>query len=226
MQEQVFGTIQWGLRSDHDNTFESYVWLQIDNKQFYLMYDSKTRGRLGILGYIEQMLGLQFNNITHLDLAVDASINFSKALVKMIRNKDYYPIVNGKKITDRKQLIEDILYIGIGNLERIKEYSILIQQKKNDVSLNAYNKKREIKNNSYKDYIMESYGNPSQLHRLEVRINSDAMKDFLSREHIDYNPAIFITSEWLWLFYLTFLNRVIRFQSTKGKKVYSVMDLI
>ena len=226
MDEQVFGTVQWGLRSDRDEALQSYVWLQIDNKQFYLMYNAHTRGRLGFLGYIEQMLGLEFNNITHLDLALDASTNFSKALVKTIRNKDYYPIINGTKITDRKKLIEDILYIGVGSLERIKEYSILIQQKKNDLSLNAYNKKREIENKSHKDYIMESYGNPSQLHRLEVRINSDAMKDFFTREHIEYTPAIFITDEWLWLLYLTFLNRVIRFQSIKGKKVYGVMDLI
>ena len=111
-------------------------------------------------------------------------------------------------------------------MERIKEYSILIQQKKNDLSLNAYNKKREIENKSHKDYIMESYGNPSQLHRLEVRINSDAMKDFFTREHIEYNPAMFINDDWLWLFYLTFLNRVIRFQAVKGRKVYGVMDLI
>ena len=225
-EEQVFGTIQWGLRSDHDNAFQSYVWLQIDNKQFYLKYNHKTKGRLVFLNYIEQMLGLEFNNITHLDLAIDTNTNISKALVKMIRDKDYYPIINGTKITDRKKLVEDILYIGVGTLERIKEYSILIQQKKNDLSINAYNKKREIENKSHKDYIMESYGNPNQLHRLEVRINSDAMKDFFTREQIEYNPAMFITDEWLWLFYLTFLNRVIRFQSVKGKKVYGVMDLI
>lgn len=226
MEEQVFGRIQWGLRSDHDETFQSFVWLQIDNQQFYLKYNYNTKGRLVFLDYIEQMLGLEFNNITHLDLAIDASTNFSKALVKMIRNKDYYPIINGTKITDRKKLIEDILYIGVGNLERIKEYSILIQQKKNDLSINAYNKKREIKNKSHKDYIMESYGSPSKLHRLEVRINSDAMKDFFTREHIEYNPAMFINDDWLWLFFLNFMNRVIRFQSIKGRKVYGVMDLI
>ena len=73
---------------------------------------------------------------------------------------------------------------------------------------------------------MESYDNPNQLHRLEVRINSDAMKDFFTREHIEYKPAMFINEGWLWLFFLNFMNRVIRFQSVKGRKVYGVMDLI
>ena len=226
MEEQVFGTLQWGLRSDHDEAFKPYVWLYVDNSQFYLKYDYSTNGRLMFLGYIEQMLGLVFNNITHLDLALDSSTNYSKALIKLIRDKDYYPIINGSKITDRKRLIEDILYIGVGNLERIKEYSLLIQQKKNDLSLNSYNKKREVENKSKKFYIMDRYKNPNQLHRLEIRINSDVLKDFFIRNRIEYNPSMFITDDWLWLLFLTFLNRIIRFQTVKGRKVYGVMDLI
>ena len=226
MEEQVFGTIQWGLRSDHDETFQSFVWLQIDNQQFYLKYNYNTKGRLVFLDYIEQMLGLEFNNITHLDLAIDASTNFSKALVKMIRNKDYYPIINRTKITDRKKLIEDILYIGIGNLERIKEYNILIQQKDNDITVCAYNKKREIEHKSNKGYIMEVNNNPKQLHRLEVRIKSDAMKNFFDDEQIKYKASMLYDNNWLWLIYLTYLNRVIRFQEVKSKKSYNVIELI
>ena len=45
--------------------------------------------------------------------------------------------MNGTKITDSKQLIEDILYIGVGNLERIKEYSVLVAQKNKNISLNS-----------------------------------------------------------------------------------------
>lgn len=161
-----------------------------------------------------------------MDLALDSSTNYSKALIKLIRDKDYYPIINGSKITDRKRLIEDILYIGVGNLERIKEYSLLIQQKKNDLSLNSYNKKREVENKSKKFYIMDRYKNPNQLHRLEIRINSDVLKDFFIRNRIEYNPSMFITDDWLWLLFLTFLNRIIRFQTVKGRKVYGVMDLI
>lgn len=225
-KEQVFGKIQWGLRSDKNDALQSYVWLNIDNKQFYLKYDYQTMNRLPYLDYIESALGLEFNNITHLDLALDASTNFSKALVKMIRNKDYYPIINGTKITDRKKLIEDILYIGIGNLERIKEYNILIQQKDNDITVCAYNKKREIEHKSNKSYIMEVNNNPKQLHRLEVRIKSDAMKNFFDDEQIKYKASMLYDNNWLWLIYLTYLNRVIRFQEVKSQKSYNVIELI
>ena len=225
-KEQIFGKIQWGLRSDKNNALQSYVWLSIDNKQFYLKYDYLTMNRLPYLDYIESSLGLEFNNITHLDLALDASNNFSKALVKMIRNKNYYPIINGTKITDRKKLIEDILYIGVGNLERIKEFNILIQQKDNDISVCAYNKKREIEHKSNKGYIMEANNNPKQLHRLEVRIKSDAMKNFFDDEQIQYKPSMLYDNNWLWLIYLVYLNRVIRFQEVKSKRTYSVIELL
>ena len=225
-KEQVFGKIQWGLRSDKNDALQSYVWISIDNKQFYLKYDYQTMNRLPYLDYFESALGLEFNNITHLDLALDTSNNFSKALVKMIRNKDYYPIINGTKITDRKKLIEDILYIGIGNLERIKEYNILIQQKDNDITVCAYNKKREIEHKSNKGYIMEVNNNPKQLHRLEVRIKSDAMKNFFDDEQIKYKASMLYDNNWLWLIYLTYLNRVIRFQEVKSKRTYSVIELL
>lgn len=85
----------------------------------------------------EQTLGLVFNNFTNWDIAIDGSCNYPKKLIQLIRNKEYTPIVNGTKITDSKQLIEDILYIGVGNLERIKEYSVLVAQKNKNISLNS-----------------------------------------------------------------------------------------
>lgn len=223
--EQVFGTLQWGLKSDTDEAMQSFVWLQIENQQFYLKYDWQ-HSRLLNLEYIEDTLGLVFNNITHLDIAIDSSCNYPKKLIQLIRNKEYTPIVNGTKITDRKQLVEDILYIGVGNLDRIKEYSILIAQKNKNITLNAYNKKREVENKSHKQYILDNNGNPKKLYRLEVRINSDVLKDFFTREQIVYNPRIFLNQESLMLLFRVFLNRVLRFQDKSGRKSYGIMELL
>jgi hypothetical protein len=134
--------------------------------------------------------------------------------------------VNGTKITNRKQLIEDILYIGVGNLDRIKEYNVLVAQKKKNISLNAYNKKREIESKSHKQYILDNNGNPKKLYRLEVRINSDVLKDFFTREQIAYSPKIFLDKDCLLFFFMTFLNRVLRFQDKNGRKSYSILELI
>lgn len=137
-------------------------------------------------------------------------------------------IINGVKVLDRESLIE----IGVGNLKRIKEYTLLIRQKKAErnksagLSMIAYNKSREIVNNPQKEYISQTYGNSKRLYRLEVRINSDSLKAFLDNEHLLFKGEMLYNKDYLWLFFLTFLNRIIRFQSFKGRKVYGVLDLI
>ena len=144
----------------------------------------------------------------------------------MIRNKDFTPIIQGKKIDDRKQIIEEIIYYSIGTLDRIKEHNILIGRKKDEIQLNAYNKLREIQNNSHKDYITEANSNPRKLFRLEVRIGSDQLKDFFISEGIEYKPLMFTNTDWLWLFFLTFSDRVIRFTHNTTRKSYGIISLL
>lgn len=223
--EQVFGVLQWGLRSDRNNEdMKHLVWIQIDNKQFYLPYDYQIKNRMVHLEYIEDTLGLVFNNITKMEIALDSTLNFPKKLLKMIRNKDYTPVVMGTKITNRKKIIEDIIYIDIGTLDRIKERNILIGRHKEKIQLNAYNKLREIQGSSHKDYIKDASDNPTKLFRLEVRVGADPLRDFFKSENITYSPMIFTNTDWLWLFFLTFTDRVLRF--SKGDKSYSIIDIL
>lgn len=223
---QCFGKVKWGLRSDKEGEMAKYVWIEIDNRQFYLNYDYNTKSRMVYLEYIEAMLGLCFHNLTQLDLAMDDGKNLSKRLIRAIRDKSLVPIVNGKKIEDRGELLEDILYIGTGDCRRIREYNLLIKQKNGDVRLMAYNKKREVENSSHKDYILDANGNPNHLHRLEIRICSDALREYVEKQRIIYNPMMFIDEAWLWRTFLHFAGRVLRFQSAEGRKCYDVLDLV
>ena len=113
LAEQTLGTISFGLRSDKDEALEDYVWLHINNEQLYLKYDGKTPNRTIHIDYITDYLRLKFNNITNLDLAVDSPTNYSKKLIALLRNENYIPIINGNKVTDRKSLIEEILYFEL-----------------------------------------------------------------------------------------------------------------
>lgn len=229
---RCFGTISWGLRTSTDESFKDLAWLAVDNKQFYLPSDNHVDNRLIHLDYMTDIMGLEWNNFTNMDLAVDSKTNFSKKIVKLLRDTNYIPIINGVKIVDRENLIEDILYIGIGNLKRIKEYTLLVRQKKAErnksagLSMMAYNKSREIAHNPKKEYISQAYKNSKRLYRLEVRINSDSMKAFLEHERLSFSGEMLYNKDYLWLFFLTFLNRIVRFQSVKGRKVYGLLDLI
>ena len=223
---QCFGTLRWGLKADKEGEMSGFVWIEIDNKQLYLNYNYNTHNRLVYLDYIEGMLGLKFHNLTRLDLAYDDTRNLSKRLIRAIRDEALIPIVNGTKVTDRDKLLEDILYIGVGSCRRIKEYSLIVQQKNGDLRLSAYNKKREIESNSGKHYITEANGNPNYLFRLEVRVNCDTLREYFQHLGIEYNPMLFCNEDFLWRLFLDFSNRVLRFQTVKGKQTLYVLDVV
>ena len=223
---QCFGTLRWGLKADKEGEMSGFVWIEIDNKQLYLNYNYNTHNRLVYLDYIEGMLGLKFHNFTRLDLAFDDTRNLSKRLIRAIRDENLIPIVNGTKVTDRDKLLEDILYIGVGSCRRIKEYSLIVQQKNGDLRLSAYNKKREIESNSGKHYIAEANGNPNYLFRLEVRVNGDTLREYFKHEQIEYNSMMFADEGFLWRLFLAFSNRVLRFQTVKGKQILDVLDIV
>lgn len=224
---QCFGRLKWGLRSDKAGEMDRYVWIEVENRQLYLNYTYNIKSRMVYLSYIEAMLGLCFHNMTLLDLAVDDGKNLSKRLIRSIRDRELIPIVNGAKIEDRDKLIDDILYIGVGNRRRILEYNLLIQQKNKNIRLAAYNKKREIENKGgTKKYILDSNGNPAHLHRLEVRISSDALREYFGSERMEYDPMMFTDEAWLWETFLYFAGRVLRFQSAVGRKTYNVLEMV
>lgn len=223
---QCFGTLRWGLKADKEGEMSGFVWIEIDNKQLYLNYNYNTHNRLVYLDYIEGILGLKFHNLTRLDLACDDNKNQSKRLICAIRDEALIPIVDGTKITDRDKLLEDILYIGVGSCRRIKEYNLIVQQKNGDLRLSAYNKKREIESNSCKQYIAEANGNPNYLFRLEVRVKGDTLREYFQHLGIEYNPMLFCNEDFLWRLFLDFSNRVLRFQTVKGKQTLDVLDIV
>lgn len=223
---QCFGTLRWGLKADHEGEMSGLVWIEIDNKQLYLNYNYNIHNRLVYLDYIEGMLGLKFHNLTRLDLALDDTRNLSRRIIRAIRDENLIPIVNGTKVTDRDKLLEDILYIGVGSCRRIKEYSLIVQQRNGDLRLSAYNKKREIESNSGKQYIAEANGNPNYLFRLEVRVNGDTLREYFQDKRIEYNPMLFCNEDFLWRLFLDFSNRVLRFQTVKGRQALDILDVV
>ena len=53
-----------------------------------------------------------------------------------------------------------------------------ITNKCDGITIQAYDKKAEIENKSNKRYILDYYGNPKHLYRLEVRLHYQELKDY------------------------------------------------
>ena len=213
--------IDWGVlkfnlaRGDEQsNTHTSgnrKVWFSLNNETLY----SKD---IHFLTYIEQRLGLEFHNVTSLDLALDTPFNISKVVKKLLHNKNVITILNGKRVTDRDEDRPEINYPASGSLNNQNKYQTVnikqrnaIKDKNKGVTIQTYDKIAEIKNSSDKQYIMEYYGNPQRLYRTEVHLNAEDIKNYVERRNIQYTPLIFFDATILEDMFFHFINSVIRF---------------
>ena len=221
--DRLFGELKFGLNRNDDEANmhtngQRKAWISVSNRVLY------TEDEFHYLDYIADVLCLKLHNITSLDLCLDMSMNIARYLKRLIRCKDLGIILNGKRIKDRKEDRPEIIYTMSGNLDRDKYLTLNIKQKKaikdksRGSSLAAYDNRAEIANSSSKDYIADLYGRPSKLHRLEVHLNNDELKDYFSRTGEELNiGTIFNERSMFRLFYYT-LESLIRFERN-GKKL-------
>jgi hypothetical protein len=217
--------IEWGVikfnlaRGVIDNNTHTNgnrkVWLSLNNETLYSedMY---------YLTYIEQKLGLEFHNVTSLDLALDTPFSVSPLVRTYLRRKDITTILNGKRITDRDEDRVEISYTNSGSLNKQDKYKTVnikqrnaIKDKSRGITILTYDKAAEITNASDKRYILEYYGNPKKLYRTEVHLNSEDIKNYVERSGIKYTPLILFDEAILEDMFFHFLGSVIRFQSRK-----------
>ena len=214
--------IEWGYlkfnlaRGDeHSNTHTSglrKVWMSLNNETLYT-------DDFHFLTYIEQRLGLEFHNVTSLDLCLDTPFSISPLIKAYLHKKDVTTILNGKRIINRDEDRAEISYTTSGSLNKQDKYKTVnikqrnaIKDKTKGVTVQTYDKAAEISNASDKQYILEHYGNPNRLYRTEVHLNSEDIKTYVERRGIEYTPLLLSDEATLEDMFFHFLGSVIRFQ--------------
>ena len=220
--EQV-GHIKFGHYTDL-NDGVLYVYYKIFNAVLY-DHDIFTR-----MLELPTLLGLVFNNFTAIDLAYDASVNFPSLIRKMMRDEKVTTIINGKAVIDPKCLVQGVTIDYSTTLKRLVHPTITIRQKKaisnknEGITIQAYDKKAEVLNKSNKQYILDYYGNPKRLYRLEVRLPYRELKDYFAKQGIAPTIDVVLDETLLKDMFLYHLSAVIRF--TKSRKKISWSDLL
>ena len=220
---KLFGELKFGLNRNDDeaNTHTNgkrKAWISVANRVLYSQND------FHCLGYIADTLCLSLHNITSLDLCLDMTLNIARYLKRLIRCKDLGVILNGKRIKNRKEDRPEIVYTTSGNLDRDKYLTLNIKQKKaikdksKGCTLAAYDKRAEIANSSSKDYITDAYNNPNRLHRLEVHLNNEELKDYFNKTGEELNIGTIFNQQFLFRLFYSTLESLIRFERN-GKKV-------
>lgn len=162
----------------------NYVWLYVENWAFYETF-SVVQGKhnwLSCIDYISDELGLSFNNITDLHIAMDTNINFAKKIRHAQFNDDFELILNGTFRSDKKQILNEILHIQTGDQCRLRTLSIYITPKKqNGLSLKVYDKKREL-GKSHKTYIPQWNELKNNDYRIELTLKNEHLKEFYKQK--------------------------------------------
>ena len=189
------------------------IWMSLNNETLYT-------DDFHFLTYIEQRLGLEFHNVTSLDLCLDTPFAVSPLIKTYAHNKDVTTILNGKRITNRDEDRPELTYTTSGSLNKQGKYLTVnikqrnaIKDKTKGITVLIYDKAAEISNASDKQYILDYYDNPKKLYRCEVHLNSEDIKNYVERIGIQYTPLILFDEATLEDMFFHFLSSVIRFQS-------------
>lgn len=212
----------------------NYVWLYVENWVFYETF-VVLQGKhswLTCVDYIVDELGLSFNNITSLDIALDTNINFAKRIKSAQFNDDYEVILNGTLRSDKKELLNEILHIQTGDQCRLRTLSIYITPKKqNGLSLKVYDKKREL-GKSNKTYIPQWNELKNSDYRIELTLKNEHLKEFNKQKGEVIPDELLMATlasqqesqDPLFDMLYYFSNRLLRFKP-KGRKAISIFQL-
>lgn len=196
---------------------KQYIYFKISN---YVLYQPE---RLKRTLELPNKLGFVFNNYTAIDLAIDSTTNFTSLIKRMIRDKAITTILNGKAVKDRKQVLRGVIFQYSTSLNRLKYAAITIKQKKaisnkqHGITIQAYDKKAEVEQNSDKRYILDFYGQPKRLYRLEVRLRYQELKDYFDKSNIMPVIDTMSNQELLHDMFFYHLAAVLRFTKKRKK---------
>ena len=172
------GTLKFGR---YGAAGSNYVYYQIKNE---CLYDQQVFNHALCF---PELLGLCFNNFTALDIAMDFQKNVSAIIKRMMRNERITTILNCRAIKDRKELIKGVTFDYSSSLSRLHCPTITLRQAKaarnktKGITVQSYDKKAEIETTSGKQYILDRYGRPRFLFRLEVRLSYRDLQDYFRR---------------------------------------------
>lgn len=201
-----------------------YVYYRLENR---VHYDPEL---FDIAIMLPEMLGLSFRHTTSIDLCRDFKCNVTQRIRKIAKDDAVTVIVNGKAIDKSEDVAGSMLVYSL-NFNRVKNPTISIKQakamkdKSKGLTMCAYDKANEIMKASGKDYIKEFYDNPKHLHRLEVHMNNQEIKDYCKNiVRVAQDLSLLRNQEFLDGMYEYHLSSLLRF--TKGRKRLDWNDIL
>ena len=209
--------LKFGLYSEKEEEESIYVFLKVLN---HVLYNNPL---LRTILQLPDSLGFRFNNFTAIDLALDSDRNLTSLVRLLMRDKTATTILNGRAIEARSQILKGVTFEYSTTLNKLMKPTITFRQKKaianknEGITVQVYEKKTEIEQGSGKQYILDYYGGPKQLYRMEVRLPYQEIKDYFASREIAPSIDLLFDSASLTEMFLYHLSAVIRFSRGRRK---------
>lgn len=235
------------LGTFHFNNTKRYknkAFFIFENSALYRPFTINTDGTrnswIFALLYVADFYGMEFNNITELELAFDSDFNFVKKVRSLIKNVNKYDLyLNGRKVENNDEILKGYGEYYSRNRLKLQEPTLYFSQAKDtDLSMRMYNKGKELEENSpqktnrYKEW--NNWSNYDTIYRVEIVFHNTNVRDFFTRNINRLNDEInnhdnvlnLIGNEKIrMLMFLDACDRLIYFRDKKSKEKLSIIDL-
>ena len=167
------------------------AFFSFENSALYRVYlkfpNEEPKNHICDLQYVADFYGMEFNNITELELAFDSTFNYISKVRKMIKAVDTYDLyLNGKKVKDDETLDGYGEYYTCSRVKMSKLPTLYFSQAKDtDMKMRVYDKARELNENSpnkaerLKEWL--GWDAIDTLYRVEVVMHNTNVREFVER---------------------------------------------
>jgi hypothetical protein len=233
------------LTLNNGTSFQGRAFFAYDNRALYEVLSwlpgQRPSNHIVLMDFIAEDLGLQYNNCTRIDIALDTTVNILARLRKRIRNVEELDMYLCRhKVNDPDGKLDGYgEYYASTRKRLLRRPEIIIGQAKDEgTKLKMYDKSRELqegrpdKAERYFCWLGKDWNSDKDhIYRVEVSIRNEDLKNMwqklskrLRPEELDLPFLTQIQSEeWLAWYFFEGLNSLIYFRRREtGEKVEAI----
>ena len=170
--------------------YENKAFFEFENEALYRIFTKDYYGNnsyIYCLLYVANYYGMEYNNITQLDLAFDSDYNYISKVRKMIKNVDKYDLyLNGKKVNNDEILDGYGEFYSRNRLQLSKLPTLYFKHSKDtDMQMKIYDKEKELnKQSQYKTERLKEWlgwDNIDKLYRVEITWHNTNVREEMEK---------------------------------------------
>jgi hypothetical protein len=230
---------------NNTNKYENKAFFTFENDALYRIFsrncDSTPNNYICCLMFVVNYYGMEFNNVTEIELALDCKFDYISKLRRMIKNVERYDLfINRKEVKDGETLDGYGEFYSRNRKKMAKLPTLYFSQAKDtDMKMRIYDKARELKENSpYKEaYLKDWHGwdNLDNTYRVEVVLHNSNVRSAVAKlgkecyeEWGEHSNLLYLLNDFKFrlMLFANSTDGLIYFKDKRNDKKISLIDLL